>query len=85
MKALVICNDAPYGTERSYNGLRLAGALSRRDCVEVRVSVMGDAVGCAVPGQKVPEGYYHLNRVIGSAAPHGAEVGRQRTSTAQRR
>jgi len=25
MKTLVICNDPPYGTERSWNGLRLAG------------------------------------------------------------
>ncbi|HZC99508.1 MAG TPA: hypothetical protein VFA46_04735 [Actinomycetes bacterium] len=25
--------------------------------------------------QKVPEGYYHLDRMITSAARHGAEVG----------
>ena len=37
MKTLVICNDPPYGTDRSYNGLRLAGTLSRRDGTEVRV------------------------------------------------
>jgi sulfur relay (sulfurtransferase) complex TusBCD TusD component (DsrE family) len=29
-RTLFILNDAPYGTERSYNGLRLAGALSER-------------------------------------------------------
>jgi len=27
MNTLVILNDPPYGTERSYNGLRLAGPL----------------------------------------------------------
>lgn len=75
MKALVICNDPPYGTERSWNGLRLAGALARRDGVDVRVFLLGDAVGCAVSGQKVPEGYYHLDRMIEAAARHGAEVG----------
>ena len=75
MKTLVICNDPPYGTERSWNGLRLAGALARRDGVEVRVFLLGDAVGCAVSGQKVPDGYYHLDRMIESAARHGAEVG----------
>jgi uncharacterized protein involved in oxidation of intracellular sulfur len=75
MKTLVICNDPPYGTERSYNGLRLAGALARRDGVEVRVFLLGDAVGCAVAGQKVPAGYYHLERMISSAGRHGAEVG----------
>ena len=30
MKTLLIFNDPPYGTERSYNGLRLAKALSRQ-------------------------------------------------------
>lgn len=75
MKALLVLNDPPYGTERSYNGLRLAGALARQDGCEVRVFLMGDAVGCAAADQKVPDGYYHLDRMIGSAARHGAEVG----------
>jgi uncharacterized protein involved in oxidation of intracellular sulfur len=75
MKALVICNDPPYGTERSWNALRLAGSLARRDGTEVRVFLLGDAVGCAVCDQKVPDGYYHLDRMIESAARHGAEVG----------
>jgi uncharacterized protein involved in oxidation of intracellular sulfur len=75
MKALIICNDPPYGTERSWNGLRLAGALARRPGVEARVFLLGDAVGCAVAGQKVPDGYYHLDQMIESAARHGAEVG----------
>jgi uncharacterized protein involved in oxidation of intracellular sulfur len=75
MKTLVICNDPPYGTERSWNGLRLAGSLARRPDVQVRVFLLGDAVGCAMAGQKVPDGYYHLDRMIDSAARHGAEVG----------
>jgi uncharacterized protein involved in oxidation of intracellular sulfur len=75
MKTLVICNDPPYGTERSWNGLRLTGALARRDGQEVRVFMLGDAVGCAVAGQKVPDGYYHLDRMISSAERHGAEIG----------
>jgi uncharacterized protein involved in oxidation of intracellular sulfur len=75
MKTLVICNDPPYGTERSWNGLRLAGSLARREGAEVRVFLLGDAVGCAVSGQKVPDGYYHLDRMLESAAHDGAEVG----------
>lgn len=31
MKTLFVLNDPPYGTERTYNGLRLAGALAKRD------------------------------------------------------
>jgi uncharacterized protein involved in oxidation of intracellular sulfur len=75
VRTLLILNDPAYGTERSYNGLRLAGALARRDDSQVRVFLIGDAVTCAMAGQRVPEGYYHLDRMIGSAARHGAEVG----------
>ncbi len=41
----------------------------------MRIFLLGDAVGCAVAGQKVPGGYYHLDRMIESAARHGAQVG----------
>jgi uncharacterized protein involved in oxidation of intracellular sulfur len=75
MKTLVICNDPPYGTERSWNGLRLAGALARREGEDVRVFLLGDAVGCAVDGQKVPDGYYHLDRMITAAERRGTDFG----------
>jgi uncharacterized protein involved in oxidation of intracellular sulfur len=75
MNVLLILNDPPYGTERAYNGLRLAGSLTHRDGVEVRVFLIGDAVGCAVGGQQLPNGYYHLDRMIEAAARHGAEIG----------
>ncbi len=74
-RVLVILNDPPYGTERSWNGLRLAGELARTEGVEVRVFCFGDAIGCAVAGQKVPDGYYHLDRMVTAILGHGAEVG----------
>ncbi|MCK6531187.1 DsrE family protein [Myxococcota bacterium] len=74
-KNLFILNDAPYGTERSYNGLRLAGALARREGEEVRVFLMGDAASCARAGQKVPSGYYNLEVMLGSVARHGGQIG----------
>lgn len=74
MKILLILNDPAYGTERSFNGLRLAGSLSRRDDTEVRAFLMGDAVTCAMANQKLPNGYYHLDRMIESAARHSADV-----------
>jgi len=52
MKTLVICNDPPYGTERSWNGLRLAGALARRDGEQVRVFLLGDASAARWPGRR---------------------------------
>ena len=75
MKVLVVLNDPPYGTERSYNGLRLAGSLVRREGVELRVFLFGDAVGCALAGQKVPDGYYHLDRMVTAVVRDGGEVG----------
>lgn len=59
MKTLLILNDAPYGTERSFNGLRLAKALAGKGA-QVTVFLMADAVACAKTGQKVPQGYYNL-------------------------
>jgi sulfur relay (sulfurtransferase) complex TusBCD TusD component (DsrE family) len=52
-KTLFILNDPPYGTERSYNALRLAGSLSKRDAEDVKVFLIGDAAGCAKKDQKV--------------------------------
>jgi uncharacterized protein involved in oxidation of intracellular sulfur len=65
MSILFIINDPPYGTERCYNALRLAGALLKLDpATEVTVFLMADAVGAARRGQKVPEGYYSLERML---------------------
>jgi uncharacterized protein involved in oxidation of intracellular sulfur len=65
MKVLFILNDPPYGTERCYNALRLAGALLKRDPgTEVTVFLMADAVVAARRGQKVPKGYYSLERML---------------------
>lgn len=72
MKTLFILNDAPYGTERSYNALRLARALAKIDGEVVRVFLMGDSVACAKAGQKVPDGYYNAGDMVRMV---GGEVG----------
>ncbi|MBC7284007.1 DsrE family protein [Hoeflea sp.] len=65
MKHLILLNDPPYGTERSFNGLRMAHALAKNDPEgEITVFLMADAVLCAKSGQKTPEGYYNLERMI---------------------
>ena len=75
MNSLFILNDPPYGTERSYNGLRLAGALAKREGETVRVFLMGDAAACAKRGQTVPAGYYNLNRMLDSLSNRAVEIG----------
>jgi len=68
---LVIINDGPYGSERAYNALRLALNLVKRPQVAVRLFLIGDGVGCARQGQKTPDGYYNVERMIRSLARRG--------------
>lgn len=68
---LFILNDAPYGSERAYNALRLAGALAGKEGQTVRLFLMADAVACAKSGQKVPEGYYNLQLMLGKILRKG--------------
>ncbi|WP_163557363.1 DsrE family protein [Halomonas sp. NO4] len=70
MKSLIIINDPPYGTERLYNGLRLAHALIKRDH-EVTVFLMADAVNGAKRGQKTPEGFYNVERMVRRVTTRG--------------
>ena len=75
MKALFILNDAPYGSERSYNALRLARSLTKAGDAEVKVFLIGDAAACAKAGQKVPQGFYNIGDMLGMVLRAGAEVG----------
>lgn len=71
----MILNDAPYGTERSYNGMRLANVLSKGEEDEVRLFLIGDAVICAKQGQKTPNGFYNLERMLKVAVRQEVMVG----------
>jgi uncharacterized protein involved in oxidation of intracellular sulfur len=69
---LFVINDAPYGNERPYNALRLALNLVKRPGVAVRVFLTGDGVLCARKGQKTPNGYYNVERMVRALAQRGA-------------
>ncbi|MBU0500840.1 MAG: DsrE family protein [Gammaproteobacteria bacterium] len=71
MNILVILNDPPYGSERSYNGLRLAKALGN-DQTQVSLFLMADAVTCAKQGQKVPQGFYNIELMVKAVGRKGA-------------
>lgn len=75
MHYLFILNDPPYGTERSYNGLRLATTLTKSEGTAVSVFLTGDAAACAVAGQKTPDGYYNLERMLKIMKSKGAKIG----------
>ena len=75
MKTLIILNDPPYGTERCYNGLRLAHALVKADAANaVTVFLMADAVPAAKAGQKTPDGYYNMERMLKRVVAGKGEV-----------
>lgn len=75
MNYLLILNDPPYGTERSYNGLRLANSLAKNEKNTVGVFLMGDASSCAVAGQTTPNGYYNIERMLKILASKGGKIG----------
>ena len=74
-KTLFILNDPPYGTERSYNALRLAGSLVKREGEQVRVFLMGDGAACAKADQQTPNGYYNIERMLRVVTNKKGEIG----------
>ncbi|MFW5974634.1 MAG: DsrE/DsrF/TusD sulfur relay family protein [Bacteroidota bacterium] len=73
---LIIINDAPYGTEKAYNALRMAITLQKEHAEEVQVDIflLADAVFCGLPGQTTPNGYYNIERMLKSVIRKGAKV-----------
>jgi len=76
MKILIIINDAPYGSEKAYNALRMALTLLKDypDQLEVRIFLMADAVTCALPDQSTPQGYYNIERMLKGVIAKGCKV-----------
>jgi uncharacterized protein involved in oxidation of intracellular sulfur len=73
-KLLLILNDPPYGTERSYNGLRLARKLLEGGAAEIKVFLMSDAAACGKAGQKVPQNYYNIGDMLGGVIRRNGTV-----------
>ena len=64
MKYLLIINDGPYGSERSYNALRLAMNLQKETQADITLGLMGDGVVNAIKGQDTPQGFYNIERML---------------------
>ena len=75
MTILIIIQDAPYGSERTWNGLRLAMKLQEEHAGNgVRIFLIADGTTCALPGQKTPNGYYNVERMLKSIISRGGQV-----------
>ena len=66
----LILNDAPYGYERSYNGLRTALALQKENA-KINVFLIADSVYCGLKDQITPEGFYNIGRMIRGVTTRG--------------
>ena len=75
MKFLFILNDPPYGTERFYNALRLAQSLAIAEPgTGLTMFLMADAVSGGHKNQKVPPGYYTVEKMLKQVIAVGGEV-----------
>lgn len=75
MKALIIINDAPYGSEKAYNALRIAIHLQKDyPQSEVRIFLLADSVTCAITGQNIPQGYYNIEAMLDVVIYKGGKV-----------
>jgi uncharacterized protein involved in oxidation of intracellular sulfur len=72
VNALLVLSEAPYGTDRVYNALRLAAALQARS--QVRLFLMCDAVGAALDGQASPDPDQNLGARLVALMAGGARV-----------
>lgn len=50
----------------------------------MRTFLLADAVSCGLAGQKTPNGYYNLERMLAAAIHRGAQVGLCGTCTETR-
>ncbi len=68
-----ILNNAPYGTEKSYNALKMVLSLVKQKEL-VRIFMLDDGIFNAVKNQKTPAGYYNIERMLKSLIRRGYDV-----------
>jgi uncharacterized protein involved in oxidation of intracellular sulfur len=74
VNVLLIVNGSAYGLDSTYNAIRLGASMSKRDGVVVTVFLLGDGVTAAMAGQRTPDGYYKLDRMLGTVTRNGGSI-----------
>ncbi len=75
LKVLIVLNDAPYGSEKAFNAMRLARFLqSREKDLELRIFLLQDGGYCALPNQVPPSGFYNIEQMLQRVIDAGAAV-----------
>jgi uncharacterized protein involved in oxidation of intracellular sulfur len=75
---LFIFNDSPYGSQRTYNGLRLAVSLVKASA-NVRIFLLGDGVTSALDGFNPAHADYNPQEMLKFLAERGTQIGVCRT------
>ena len=79
----IVLQDAPYGSERVWNALRLTEALLTTGS-KVRIFLYADSVVAAKKGQKTPKGFYNVWEMLEKLIKKGVEVRSCLTCTSAR-
>lgn len=75
MKTLIIINDAPYGSEKAYNALRIVNQINKDyPEEEVCIFLIADGVNCAIPNQNTPNGFYNIERMLKLSINKGTKL-----------
>ena len=74
MRTLLIINGPAYGSDVTYNAVRLAVAVAKKEDQVADVFLMGDGVTVAMGNQRTPDGYYTLDRMLAAIPRHGGQV-----------
>ncbi|PVZ68771.1 DsrE/DsrF/TusD sulfur relay family protein [Pelagibaculum spongiae] len=79
---LFVLNDAPYGSEKLFNALRLAMNLNEQHSktVQTNLFLMSDAVTAALPKQNPTEGY-DIQQMLEILIAQGSQVKLCKTCT----
>ncbi|MGB8886364.1 MAG: DsrE family protein [Candidatus Korobacteraceae bacterium] len=84
MKYLFVLNDSPYGSQRTYNALRLAGNLMRSRENEISLFLIGDGVTSAFEGFTPAHAHYNTPDMLRQLAGRGVHIGVCKTCLEER-
>jgi uncharacterized protein involved in oxidation of intracellular sulfur len=75
VKYLFLFNDSPYGSQRSYNGLRLALTLAKTNGASMRVFLLGDGIVCGLTGLSPAHADYNPQEMLRQLAGRSVWIG----------
>jgi uncharacterized protein involved in oxidation of intracellular sulfur len=79
MTYLFVLDDSPYGSQRTCNALRLAGALAKSTTSEVAIFLLGDGVVSGLRRQSPADASYNVQEMLRLLAAQGISIGACRT------